>query len=101
MQQSSPMKRLAQPHNVYNIFFMLERQRLLVDQMTTTDEKLQQLDALSNKSFHLGGYDGVTLPKLPPRYEHIDMPHGWFVPGKNSGRKHVKSQHGTSTSEYI
>jgi hypothetical protein len=100
MQQSSPMKRLAQPHNVYNIFFMLERQRLLVDQMTT-DEKLQpQLDALSNKSFHLGGYDGITLPKLPPRYEHIDMPHGWFVPGKNSKRKHVKS-HETSTSEYI
>jgi hypothetical protein len=85
------MPYLARPHNSYNVFFILERQRLLVAQLTMV-EKLQQLGAsISKKSFDLGGYEGVTIPKLPPRYEHIEMPHGWFVPGKNSDRKHVKS----------
>lgn len=89
------MSRLAQPHNAYNIFFMLERQKLLVEQMTT-DEKL--FGTLSKESFDLGGYDGVTLPNLPSRYDHLEMPPGWFVPGKNSKRKHVKSN---GNSEYI
>jgi hypothetical protein len=88
---TTTMPYLTRPHNSYNVFFILERQRLLVSQLTTV-EKLHQLgSSISKKSFDLGGYEGVTIPKLPPRYEHIDMPHGWFVPGKNSGRKHVKS----------
>jgi len=85
-------KRLAQPHNVYNIFFMLEQQRLFQEKGGTVHQH-QQL------SFDLAGYDSLDLPDLPPRFQNVQMPQGWFVPGKNSKRKHVKSHGMTSFAE--
>jgi hypothetical protein len=82
-------KRLHQPYNVYNIFFMLERQRLLQemeDLVGTAEVKQHQ-----QLSYDLAGYDSLSLPDLPQRFRHVRMPPGWYVPGKNSKRKHVKS----------
>ena len=41
--------------------------------------------------YDLAGYDFLTLPDLPPRYQNLQMPEGWFVPGKNSKQKHMVS----------
>jgi len=81
-------KRLHQPHNVYNIFFMLEKQRIFqkIEESCGIAAGDQQL------SYDLAGYDSLSLPDLPPRFQHVHMPKGWYVPGKNSGRKHVKSR---------
>jgi hypothetical protein len=89
MTATSATMRLAQPHNAYNIFFMLERQRLIHEMEkscgTAAVDKHQQL------SYDLAGYDFLTLPDFPLRYQNLQMPEGWFVPGKNSKRKHVRS----------
>ena len=42
----------------------------------------------------LAGYDYLGLPDLPPRFQGLQMSPGWFVSGKNSKRKHVKSHGG-------
>lgn len=47
--------------------------------------------AVDPLSYDLGGYDSLVLPDLPPRFQHLKLPTGWFVPGKNSRRKHAKS----------
>jgi hypothetical protein len=82
-------KRLSQPHNVYNIFFMLERQRLI--QMIEESCGKAVADHQQQLSYNLSGYDFLSLPDLPSRFQHVRMPEGWYVPGKNSKRKHVKS----------
>ena len=42
-------------------------------------------------SYDLAGYDFLSLPDLPPRFQNLELPPGWFVPGKNSKRKHTKT----------
>ena len=51
-------------------------------------------------SCDLSGYDFLSLPDLPPRFQHVHMPQGWYVPGKNSKRKHVKS-HGCESRLFV
>ena len=82
-------RRRRQPHNVYNVFFLLERMRLID---TLTDASLSESETNQvQKSYDLDGYESLTFPDLPPRYQHLHLPMGWFVPGKNSKRKHTKS----------
>jgi hypothetical protein len=81
--------RLAQPHNAYNIFFMLERQRLIHEMERSCGTAA--IDHHQHLSYDLAGYDFLTLPDFPLRYQNLQMPEGWFVPGKNSKRKHVRS----------
>jgi hypothetical protein len=82
-------RRLAQPHNAYNIYFMLERYKLIHEMEgscgTAAAQHHQQI------SYDLGGYDLLTLPDLPPRFQNLQLPLGWLVPGKNSNRKHTKT----------
>ena len=88
MYSSTPSnKRICQPLNVYNIYFILERQRLF-QEMKGSGETAADHDELPRD---LAGYDFLSLPDLPPRYQELQLPHGWFVPGKNSKRKHVRS----------
>lgn len=84
------MKRLSQPHNAYNVFFTLERLRL-IDKKTAVDATSGKVVQTPSQSFDLNGYESLALPDLPPRYQHLQLPIGWFVPGKNSKRKHTKS----------
>ena len=81
-------KRRAQPHNAYNIFFILERKRLIYELEGSVVDNHQQM------SYDLDGYENLCLPNLPPKYQHLHLPPGWFVPGKNSKRKHAKT-HGS------
>jgi len=82
-------RRRPQPHNVYNVFFLLERMRL-IDTLTDASSSESETNKLQ-KSYDLDGYESLTFPDLPPRYQHLHLPMGWFVPGKNSKRKHTKS----------
>ena len=84
-----PSMRLFQPHNAYNIYFMLERYQLIHEM-----EGLCGIAAVQNHqqiSYDLAGYDFLPLPDLPPRFQKLQLPLGWFVPGKNSKRKHTKT----------
>ena len=40
--------------------------------------------------YDLTGYDSLSLPHLPPQFQNMQLPQGWFVPGKNSEQKHTK-----------
>jgi hypothetical protein len=83
-------RRLAQPHNAYNIYFMLERYKMIHEM-----EGLCGTAAVQHHhqiSYDLSGYDLLTLPDLPPRFQNLQLPLGWFVPGKNSKRKHIKTR---------
>ena len=77
------------PYNVYNLFFILERARLIQacieDVSSGTAAAIQQ----SSTSYHVAGYDHLCLPELPPRYHGLQLPSDWCVPGKNARRKHV------------
>ena len=91
MNSSTPSKKpIRQPLNVYNIFFILERARLLSQEVDGSGETatVQKHHDLSRD---LAGYDHLGLPDLPPRFQELQMSPGWFVSGKNSKRKHVKS----------
>ena len=87
-QSSMTTKRRAQPHNAYNIFFILERKRLIYELEGSVVDNHQQM------SYDLDGYENLCLPNLPPKFQHLHLPPGWFVPGKNSKRKHAKT-HGS------
>ena len=90
MKVSLANKRLPQPHNAYNIYFMLERYQLIHEM-----EGLRGKAAVQNPqqiSYDLAGYDFLPLPDLPPRFQNLELPPGWFVPGKNSKRKHTKTR---------
>jgi hypothetical protein len=83
------------PHNAYNIYFMLERLRL-INEKGLVDKSLEgssgtEITKHPQSLFDLvAGYDFLSLPNLPPRFEHLQLPEGWYVPGKNAKRKHVK-----------
>ena len=82
-------RRLAQPHNAYNIYFILERYKLIYEMEWSCGTGAVQHHP--QISYDLAGYDFLTLPDLPPPYQNLQLPLGWFVPGKNSKRKHRKT----------
>jgi hypothetical protein len=92
------IKRRNQPHNAYNIFFMLERYLLV--QETGRLSGIEAADQNQQPSYDLAGYKCINLPDLPPRFCSLILPRGWFVPGKNvkRKRKHVKTHGGESLS---
>ena len=60
-------KRRAQPHNAYNIFFILERKRLIYELEGSVVDNHQQM------SYDLDGYENLCLPNLPPKFQHTGM----------------------------
>lgn len=103
---------VQKPYNNYNIFFILERVRLIEarkgskdsaaagnDEESHKSQQQQSSDASGNSSIITGstGYEDLDLPPLPARYQHLKtvLPPDWFVPGKRkkSKRKH-KATHG-------
>ena len=59
---------------------------MMMDASSSESESNKQ-----QKSYDLAGYESLVLPDLPPHYQHLQLPMGWLVPGKNSKRKHTKS----------
>ena len=84
---------LSRPHNYYNVYFILERERLLQEKATGAIVSRRR-DQNSSFDLAASGYDSMDLPDLPPRYQGLSLENGWYVPGRNAGRKHVKT-HGS------
>ena len=86
---------IARPHNAYNIFFILERAKLIQDCINNgkclneNESFIQQI--ICSPDFR--GYDHLILPELPPQYHDLQLPADWYVPGRNAKRKH-KATHG-------
>lgn len=84
------LKHLARPYNVYNIFFILERARLIQQASVCVQAANIFTPAIqSPPSSDCSGYELLYLPELPPRYHDLQLPPNWYVPGKNAKRKHV------------
>ncbi|EJK62186.1 hypothetical protein THAOC_17213 [Thalassiosira oceanica] len=80
------------PLNRFNLFFILERERLL---MQMNDQGDNPAEKATEKASELPpgiatGYEGLKMPELPPRFKDLTLPDDWFVPGK---RKLVKRRH--------
>jgi hypothetical protein len=91
---------LARPYNVYNIFFILERARLIQACDQVAKYKTAPAKQLPSSSVDFSGYDLLYLPDLPPRYHDLLLPPDWYVPGKNAKRKHVAT-HGRESNKKI
>jgi DNA phosphorothioation-dependent restriction protein DptG len=74
---------LGRPHDACSIYFILEKERIANElsakgsSVKKADEHQQQL------SFDLAGYDFLSLPDPPTQYRNLQLPHGWFVRGKD------------------
>ena len=76
------------PYNRYNLYFILERENLILAKGgTPKTSTLLPGDP---------GFDGLDLPPLPPRFDHLKMPDGWCIPGHQKKRPHRKT-HGVAT----
>ena len=84
--KANDSEQLSRSYSSYNIFFILERFRLL-ERNGWIDHQIQ--------SQMLTGYEDLELPPLPPKYKHLEttLPNGWYMPGKKkqTKRKHKKT----------
>jgi hypothetical protein len=88
---------MGKPYNRYNIFYMLERERML---QSNSSYKKKPSGDLSGKSTH--GYEDLDLPDLPPQYASLDLSSDWFVPGRRMNKKRVhKKTHGLASFQEI
>jgi len=91
-------KPLARPHNCYNVFFILEREKLIRETReqaaasTPSPSPCKSERGASSSSCDLSGYYFLDLPELPPRYRGLELSQDWYVPGRKAGRKHVKNE---------
>ena len=90
MKSSKPTakKTFARPHNCYNVFFLLERERLLQSRPAYNPVTAA---AAHSPVPDVAGYGYLEMPDFPTRYKGLVLPPGWYVPGRNRVRKHVKS----------
>lgn len=80
----------VRPYNRYNIFFILERE-LAVQSNSDCRPSFEGLPDF------VTGFEGLDIPdELPPCYAHLELSSGWYLPARNTSRKHNKS-HGVMT----
>eukprot|EP00581_Thalassiosira_minuscula_P014630 CAMPEP_0183716732 /NCGR_PEP_ID=MMETSP0737-20130205/10521_1 /TAXON_ID=385413 /ORGANISM="Thalassiosira miniscula, Strain CCMP1093" /LENGTH=911 /DNA_ID=CAMNT_0025946029 /DNA_START=163 /DNA_END=2895 /DNA_ORIENTATION=- len=83
----------SRPYNRYNIYFILERERLIRAKGGSTDWT-KGADVGAKWSIK-EGYDNLNLPPLPSRFAHIDnIPEGWCVADKIKKRRRHRKVHG-------
>ncbi|EED91879.1 predicted protein [Thalassiosira pseudonana CCMP1335] len=97
---SATTKKISdRPLNSYNLFFILERELLLL-QKNRTNSPSPSSPSSSTAAFLYSGHvnfnDYVDLvhnfPPLPSKYQSIDLPVDWFMHGKDKQqRQHVRS----------
>ncbi|KAL7531214.1 hypothetical protein ACHAXR_003906 [Thalassiosira sp. AJA248-18] len=90
---------IGKPYNRYNIYFILERERFL-----QSNSKYSSKTAVSDacSANFITGYENLDLPNLPKRYECIDLPRGWYMPGKRKAKKRDhKKTHGLASFQEI
>jgi len=98
------------PYNNYNLFFILERARILEGKQTGAIATSNRSNKISHSTLHdeyfstkriddipqsLSGYEFIDLPPLPPRYQHLQsvLPEDWYDSVRNrlTKRKHKKT----------
>ena len=98
------------PYNCYNVFFILERARLLEARQlgsTAASAKIARPSSPSNtdSAAALTGYEFIEVPPLPPRYCHLEttLATNWYDPGRNKlkKRKHNKTHGGKNIHNYF
>lgn len=87
------------PYNRYNIYFILERERLVVSLGGETKWTKMRDDPGAKPDPVKPGYEDLNLPPLPGRFSHLFVPEGWCVSGPKK-RKHRK-MHGVASFEDI
>lgn len=84
------------PYNCYNIYFILERERFL---QSNSDYKRKTTPPRSN---FITGYELLDMPDLPPRFENLDLPYDWYMPGKRKAVKRDRTKsHGLASFKDI
>lgn len=95
-------KKLPKPYNNYNLFFVLERARIIKERLDVESPIPAAIYGSESPPTtpSVPGYEYMVLPPLPPRYQHLasTLPPNWYVPGKNKNalvkRKHVRMHGG-------
>jgi hypothetical protein len=68
--------RLGRPHDAYNIYSVLERERIA----STTKGSSKKAAQHQQLSFDLALYKFIVgFPDPPPQYRELQLPPGWFV----------------------
>lgn len=85
-------KKNFRPYNRYNIYFTLEREKIILTKggLTTWQKDTWEPQPIKR------GYENLNIPPLPPRFSHLDVPEGWCMPGEQKRRPHRRS-HGVAT----
>ena len=79
------------PFNEYNLFLILEKHRISkLKELYHSKRFSRSKAAADERTSKVDRYEGIELPKLPPRYQHLDLPDDWFVSGSKSQRSHRK-----------
>ena len=77
--------------NEYNLFLILEKHRISKLKELYHSKRFSLSKAAANdRTSKVDRYEGIELPKLPPRYQHLDLPDDWFVSGSKMQRSHRK-----------
>lgn len=91
--------KLIKPYNSYNLFFILERARILEEKKAgSIASSAKMMVRFSASQAVATGYEFLDIPPLPPRYRHLEktLAANWYDPGRNklAKRKHGKSHGG-------
>ena len=84
----------SRPYNRYNIYFILERENIILSKGGSTKWSMST-DARESQSIKRG-YEDLNLPPLSSRFSHLDVPDNWCISGQTKKRLHRKT-HGVAT----
>ena len=95
----SKSKKTARPYNRYNIYFILERENLIVGLGGSGKWSKCSKDDVNEPVKDESG-NALKLPPFPPRFAHLDVPANWCLPSKQKRRPHRRT-HGVATFQEL
>lgn len=92
----------ARPYNRYNIFFILERERLILGKGGSTKWSVSTSDGAGPQSILQvqsipQEFKNLNLPPLPSRFAHLYVPECWCIPGISAKKRAHRRTHGVAT----
>ena len=87
--QTDAPRPFRRPYNRYNLYFILERERLI--QMRGGHTTRRHETSLADSYFR------VELPPFPPRYRNIFIPENWYFPVKKNQKRLHRRTHGVAS----
>ena len=87
----------SRPYNRYNVYFILERERLVLERGGST--KWSSMTKSNPEAAQVKeGYEHLDIPKqLPPRFSHLYVPEGWYAPGPELKKRPHRRSHGVAS----